>query len=112
MLMVDAVGLGDALSGSSGFSHHFEALGPFDATGRSLRQLDLETRLFRYPLSYLIYSDGFQALPDAAKQAVYAGLREILAADPSVDGFARLSAQDRSAIAGILRDTLPAALAP
>jgi hypothetical protein len=26
---------------------------------------------FKYPLSYLIYSDSFNALPDAVKQYVY-----------------------------------------
>jgi len=46
-------------------------LGPFDGTGRSLRQLDLNTRLLKYPCSYMIYSAAFDALPATAKNAVY-----------------------------------------
>jgi len=112
MLMVDEIELTDALTGSSGFADHFESLGPFAASGRSLRELDLQSRLFRYPLSYLIYSDGFQALPRAARTAVYAGLREILAQTPEQDGLSSLSAADRRAIGEILRDTLPAVFDP
>jgi hypothetical protein len=112
MLMVDEIELTDPITGSSGFTAHFESLGPFDSAGRSLRQLDLRTRLFRYPLSYLIYSDAFQALQPAAKSAVYARLREILAPGAGLAGFAELAEEDRMAIAAILRDTLPRVFDP
>ena len=112
MLMDDEVALTDTITGSSGFSEYFEALGPFDQAGRSLRELDLETRLFRYPLSYLIYSDAIAQLPDAARTAVYARLREILAGSPEEDDFAGLSVADRTAISEILHDTLPAVFDP
>jgi hypothetical protein len=108
MLMADEVTLTDAITGSSGFREYFESLGPRDDAGRSLRQFDLQTRLFRYPLSYLIYSDAFQALPAPAKSAVYAELREVLARGPGQDEFTRLSSADRVAISEILRATLPA----
>ncbi len=55
----------------SGFAAKFSAQGPRDSKGRSLRQLNLDTRLFEFPCSYMVYSDAFQALPDAAKNAVY-----------------------------------------
>jgi hypothetical protein len=112
MLMADETELTDRISGGSGFTERFESLGPFDSTGRSLRQLDLESRLFRYPLSYLIYSDAFQALPQVVKRTVYARLREILAEGPESDGFERLTAKDREEISGILRGTLPQVLRP
>ena len=107
MLLVDETALTDEISGSSGFAEYFEALGPFDSDGRSLRQFDLQSRLFRYPLSYLIYSGGFAALPDAARSAVYGRLREVLAGSPDQDGLESLSLADRSAIGEILRETLP-----
>lgn len=112
MLMLDEAPLSGRIEGGSGFAERFESLGPFDSSGRSLRQLDLETRLFKYPLSYLIYSEPFAALPDAVEAAVFARLRAILAASPAEDGFDRLSLSDRRAIAAILRDTLPAVFAP
>ncbi len=102
MLMRDAITLAEPISGNADFSRHFEARGPFDSAGRSLRQLDLRTRVFRYPLSYLIYSAGFQALPGEAKTAVYRNLRA---------SMAELAAADRDAITAILRDTLPEAIA-
>lgn len=107
MLMVDAADLTDGIAGGSGFTGRFESLGPFDSAGRSLRQLDLESRLFKYPLSYQIYSNAFQALPQYVKSAVYARLREILTETPAEDGFEDLTTGDRAAITQILRETLP-----
>jgi hypothetical protein len=49
---------------TSGFALQFAASGPRDSRGRSLRQLDLEKRLMRYPCSYMIYSPAFDGLPD------------------------------------------------
>jgi len=63
---------------ASPFARVFAARGPRDARGRSLRDLDLRTRLMRYPCSYLIYSEPFDALPDAAKRAIYARLWAVL----------------------------------
>ncbi len=107
LLMVDAIGLTAPIVGNSSFSEQFERLGPFDSAGRSLRQLDLETRLFRYPLSYLIYSDGFSALPEFARGAVYARIAAVLRSGPEDDGFTSLTPMDRAAIAEILAETLP-----
>ena len=56
----------------------FPQRGPRDPKGRSLRDFDLETRLFRYPLSYMIYSAAFDALPDGVRARIYR-LYEVLA---------------------------------
>ena len=45
-----------------GFAETFAAPGPKDRAGRSLRELNLETRLMRYPCSYMVYSEAFQRL--------------------------------------------------
>ncbi len=66
------------ISGNSGFDAWFQKEGPKDSKGRSLRELDLKTRLFRYPLSYLIYSDGFDGLPEYGKRYVYRRIAEVL----------------------------------
>ncbi len=99
--------LTDRIEGTSGFAEHFASRGPRDAQGRSLRDLDLERRLFRHPLSYVIYSDGFAALPEASKTYVYRRLGEILRGADERDAYAHLTAEDRAAIAEILRDTAP-----
>jgi hypothetical protein len=93
--------------GTTTYAQDFMKPGPRDAKGRSLRDLDLTTRLFRYPLSFLIYSDSFNALPDLAKGEVYRQLRAILTGtDPSPE-FARLHPGDRAAILEILAATKP-----
>jgi len=61
--------------GTSKFAEEFQAMGPKDGQGRSLRDLDLKARVFKYPLSYLIYSDSFNALPQVVKSYVYDRLK-------------------------------------
>ena len=93
------------VSGVSTFAKTFPARGPRDSRGRSLRDFDLRTRLFRYPLSYMIYDPAFDALPDMAKERVYQRLLEILTGKDGNEAYARLSAGDRRAILEILRET-------
>jgi hypothetical protein len=83
----------------------FAAQGPRDDRGRSLRQLDLETRLMRYPCSYMIYSPAFEALPPVAREAVYKRLWQVLSGADKQREYARLSVADRRAIVDILRAT-------
>ncbi|RPI53528.1 MAG: hypothetical protein EHM55_13530 [Acidobacteria bacterium] len=105
MLFADEVALAGAIHGSSSFVSDFEARGPRDARGRTLRELDLQQRLFTYPLSYLIYSEAFNALPEIVKSYVYHRLHEVLSgSDTSV---AQLSDTQREAILEILDDTKP-----
>jgi hypothetical protein len=63
--------LTDPIQGVSGFAAEFEKTGIRDRKGRSLKDLDLKRRFLRYPLSYLIYSAAFDALPDPAKAYFY-----------------------------------------
>ena len=75
-----------------------------DSRGRSLRDCDLNRRLFRYPCSYLIYSEAFEALPDPVKNYAYRRLWEILTGKDQSPAYSRLSTDDRQAILEILRD--------
>ena len=68
------------MRGISAFAETFSASGPRDRKGRSLKELDLHTRLFKYRCSYMIYSPAFDALPSAARIAVYRRMREVLEA--------------------------------
>ncbi len=105
LLLVDEAKLTEPIHGTSGFEKTFPQSGPRDKAGRSLRDLDLKTRLFVYPCSYLIYSDPFNALPDEAKNYVWERLWEILSGQDQSKQFAHLTASDRQAIVEILRDT-------
>jgi hypothetical protein len=79
LLFVDEATLPSPMRGSSGFAERFQTQGPRDSKGRSLHDLDLDTRLFRYRCSYMVYSPGFDGLPDAVKSAVYRRMTDVLA---------------------------------
>jgi hypothetical protein len=89
----------------SDFARHLEATVPKDRSGRSLGQLDLVRRLMRYPCSYMVYSEAFEALPSAVRSAVYGRMIDILSGRDQRADFARFSAADRAAVLEILRDT-------
>ena len=105
MLFVNEATLSGAISGTSGFRADFESRGPFDGNGRSLRHLDLTRRLFRYPMSFLIYSGAFDGLPTEAKEQVFRRVWEVLAGVDRSGRFDHLSVNDRMAILEILRET-------
>src|SRR4051812_10067867 len=107
LLFADEQPLTGPMKGSSGFAEVFAARGPADTRGRSLRQLDLEHRLLRYPCSYMIYSEAFRALPDDVRAAIYARMWAILSGREGGSKYARLGDADRRAIVEILRETLP-----
>ena len=107
LLFVDEQPLTDRITGTSGFAEIFEKQGPADSKGRSLRQLDLEHRLLRYPCSYMIYSPAFQGLPADVREAIYRRMSEILSGRETAPKYARFSESDRRAVVEILRDTLP-----
>ena len=105
-LFVDEQPLTAPVAGTSGFAAEFAARGPADRSGRSLRQLDLERRLFRYPCSFMLYSPAFRALPDTVRLAVYVRIWDVLSGHDAAPRYARLSAADRTAVAQILRETV------
>jgi hypothetical protein len=105
MLFAGEAKLTYPVQGTSAFAREFATLGPFDKEGRSLRQFDLTRRLFKYPCSYLIYSEQFDALPAEAKSYVYRRLWEVLNGSDTSTPFSSLTEQDRSAILQILRES-------
>jgi hypothetical protein len=99
--------LSSAVTGVSGFTKTFEARGPRDGRGRGLRDFDLRTRLFRYPLSYTIYSRAFDRLSPALRQRIYARLVEVLSGADKSALYAGLPLEGRRAALEILNATKP-----
>jgi len=104
LVFVDEEPLG-TVTGNSGFAEWFMAQGPRDAAGRSLRDLRLDRRVMRYPLSFTIYSVAFEGLPPAVRQATYRRLWQLLSAPRPEPKYAHLTAADRKATLEILRAT-------
>jgi hypothetical protein len=105
MLFVDEAALPTPVRGLSSFTKDFPAKGPRDSKGRSLRDLDLTRRLLRYPCSYMIYTDAFDALPPATLAMVYERMWAILSGKVTDPEYAKISPADRRAIIEILRET-------
>jgi len=97
--------LGARLTPMRSFADYLASRVPTDHRGRSFGQLDLGDRLLRYPCSYMVYSPAFDALAPPVKDAVYRRMIGMLSAPPA--GFPRLTADDRTAIVEILRETRP-----
>jgi len=110
-LFCDAAPLAGPIEGTTTFATDFASRGPADPAGRSLRQFDLDSRLFRHPCSFLVYSPSFDALPAELRARFWARIDAVLtAADPG-PRFAHLSGDDRQAIREILAATKPDAFA-
>jgi hypothetical protein len=107
LLSVEATTLSDTIRSTSGYSRWFEARGPRDPKGRSLRELDLRTRVFKYPLSYLIYSESFDGLPTCGKDYIYRRIADILNGRDTSPTYAHLSPGERAELLEILRATKP-----
>ena len=107
MLFGDEAPLLDTVKGASTFQETFPKRGPRDAQGRSLRDFDLKTRIFRYPLSYMIYSDVFDNLPTSVRDQLYKRMLEVLTAKDPGPKFARLTPDVRRAILQIVVGTKP-----
>jgi hypothetical protein len=107
LLFADEAELTSPVAGTSSFTEDFQNVGPRDSKGRSLRDFDLKTRMFRYPCSWLIYSDAFNALPPAALEHVETRLIAILTGQDESEEFVDLSAEDRKAVLEILVETKP-----
>lgn len=99
--------LAEPVQGGSTFSRTFPQRGPRDRRGRSLRDFDLQTRLFRYPLSYLVYSAAFESLPQQVRAELYRRLYAVLTGADRSERYAHIAADDRQAILEILLETKP-----
>ena len=107
LLMADAISFTSPVRGTAAFAAEFTARGPQDAQGRSLRQLDLDRRLFTHSCSHLVHGEQFVRLPVAVKRHIGGRLHDILCAGRDVAGFGHIDRHEREAIASILVATEP-----
>ncbi len=112
MLFADEFPLSSPVTGTSEFSTYFARQGPRDQHGRSLRDLDQQKRLFKYPLSYQVYTPAFDRLPAGVSRYVKQRLQQILRGQDKPEDFPRLKMADRKAILEILQETKPELLKP
>ncbi|MFK7769684.1 MAG: hypothetical protein AB8B55_20920 [Mariniblastus sp.] len=107
LLMCDEFPLTSPVAGSGNFSNEFATRGKRDSQGRSLRDFDLRTRMFKYPCSFLIYSESFAGLPDEVRIPTLTRLVEVLDGRDESKKFEHLSTDVRQAIEQILVETKP-----
>lgn len=112
LLLADEAPISEPIQGTSNYAELFAKSGPRDSQGRSLRDFDLQRRLFKYPCSYLIYSPAFDGMHEEMKSYVAERLRAVLTGADTSDKFAHLSTDDRRAILEILQETKPDLWAP
>ena len=107
LLFTEEAPLTAPLAGNPEFVAAFTKSGPRDSKGRSLRDLDLQTRMFKYPCSFLIYSDAFAQMAPVMKEQLLRRLFAILTGTEAHSDFANIPPGDRQAILEILRETMP-----
>lgn len=107
LLLAGEYPLESPVSGTSQFAAEFEAKGVRDSAGRSLKDLDLQMRLFRYPCSYLIYSEAFEGLPEIVRHRVIDRIWAILKSSEPQPDYPFLTPENRTAISQILVETKP-----
>jgi len=105
LLFTEEIPLTAPVSGDPQYVADFTAPAVRDSKGRSLRDLDLKTRMFRHPCSFLIYSEAFDQIPAAMREHLLQRLHDILTGQDADPQFAKLAASDRQAILEILRET-------
>lgn len=105
LLFSDEARLTAPIMGTSSFTQDFAARGVRDPQGRTLREFDLKTRMFRYPCSYLIETPAFDQLEDELRVAIGRRMKTILSASTPEKGFEHLSQDDRTALHEILSET-------
>jgi hypothetical protein len=110
LFMAQEAPLADVVQGTSGFTEYFAQKGPRDKQGRSLREFDLQTRTFKYPLSYEIYSTAVDALPVSVKLHLFSRIKGVLENAATAPAYPHLDGETRTAIAEILQATKPEVL--
>lgn len=93
------------IEGDEAFQTAFNAQASRSLDGRSLKDLQLHTRLFKYRCSYMVHSITFKRLTPSLKETVIARMKQILAGEDKSGQFDYLSESERKHILQILADT-------
>lgn len=107
LLLAGEAAIPGPVRGDSTFTDDFQKRGVRDSHGRSLRELDLESRLFRYSCSFLIRSAALANLPARVRRYVSERITSVLdGRDP--EDFAHLDERARRSLreqlSGLLSD--------
>lgn len=106
LLFKDEASLPDGgLDGDPEFQSAFSKNAPHTREGRSLKDLQLNTRLFKFRCSYMIHSISFQNLTTPLKNSVLAQLDQILQAPNAPASYPYLGDAERRHIRQILVET-------
>lgn len=105
MLFSEETKLTSPIVGSPKFVKEFQENAVKDSKNRSLKDFNCKTRLFEHPLSYMIYTKHFDALPDAAKDYIYKRIYEVLTDKDKSEPFKHLTSKMRKDILDILKET-------
>jgi len=111
LLFLDEAPLAEPVRGTSGFAEWFEKQKPFEHNcygvhaHRSLRQFDLETRLFKFRFSYLVYSRLFDGLPEEVRNRLYKRIWTALNGNDDSLDLETFPKSERRAIIEIVRAT-------
>lgn len=97
------------IEGDGVFQASFERNAPHTKEGRSLKDLQLLTRLFKYRCSYMIYGLTFQNLMPQLKTTVFQQLTAALNGQAKENRYDYLGEKERHHIQAILAETLPSA---
>lgn len=95
------------ITGSVIFAEEFAKRATRDPQGRSLRDFDLKTRMFKYPCSYLIDSPSFDSLQEPLREEIGRQLLAVLSGQNTAAAYAHLDPQTRGEILSILKATKP-----
>jgi hypothetical protein len=105
LLFLEETPLTEPLEGNPAFVKDFTAAAIRDPKGRSFRDLDLRTRMFKYPCSFLVYSPAFDAMAQPIREVILQKLYDVLTGKVAEKPFADMHAADRQAVLEILRAT-------
>jgi hypothetical protein len=107
LLFAEEAPLTEPIEGNPEFLREFAKHAIRDSKGRSLRDLDLKTRTFKHPCSFLVYSPAFDAMAEPIKEVILQKLHDILTGKLVDPQFARLTPEERETVLEILRETKP-----
>jgi hypothetical protein len=95
------------IEGDGAFEAAFARKARRSSDGRSLRDFQLHTRLFKYRCSYMIHSQTFTHLEPSLKKTVLDRLAAVLDGRDTSDRYTYLGDSERRHIRAILGDLLP-----
>jgi hypothetical protein len=105
LLFCEEYTLTDSIEGSPAYQEAFRSNRIKTRDGRSLKDFQLRTCLFKYRCSYMIYSSSFDALPALIKNAIYQRLHDVLSGKDKSKDYEHLSESERKNILEILLET-------